>query len=356
MRSPETAATGQSCTKNDRVFQKNAVRAMILSEQKPVEESPLVEVELREPQAGPNEVRVKVSACAVCRTDIHVVEGDLALHKTRLVPGHQIVGRIDQIGPDVTGRRLGERIGIGWLRQVDGTCEFCRRGRENLCPESRYTGYDADGGYAEVVVVPNDFGYSLPHGFDDEHVAPLLCGGLIGYRALERTEVPVHGRLLLVGFGSSAHLVIQIALARGYEVYVVTRSESHIREAKALGAAWSGDDFRDLPAKAHSAILFAPSGKLVPPTMEALGPGGICSIAGIHLSDVPALDYQRHLFQERELRSVTANTREDARALLAEAAAVGVRPQTSSYSLGEANRALQDMKASRSAGTPVLMF
>jgi alcohol dehydrogenase, propanol-preferring len=338
------------------MFQKNTMRAMILTEQKPVEESPLIEADLDEPQAGPGEVRVKVSACAVCRTDIHVVEGDLALHKTRLVPGHQIVGRIDQIGRDATGRRLGDRIGIGWLRHVDGTCEFCRRGRENLCPDSRYTGYDADGGYAELAVVPNDFGYQLPDGFDDEHVAPLLCGGLIGYRALERAEVPTRGRLLLIGFGSSAHLVIQLALARGHEVYVVTRSQNHIREAKALGAAWAGDDFRDLPARAHSAILFAPSGKLVPPTMEALERGGICSIAGIHLSDVPGLDYQRHLYQERELRSVTANTREDARALLAEAASAGIKPATSRYSLGEANRALQDMKASRSKGTPVLIF
>jgi alcohol dehydrogenase, propanol-preferring len=332
------------------------MRAMILTRQSPVEESPLLEGELDEPQAGAGEVRVKVSACAVCRTDIHVVEGDLALHKTPLVPGHQIVGRIDQIGHDVTGRRLGDRIGIGWLRHVDGSCEFCRRGRENLCPDSRYTGYDADGGYAELAVVPNEFGYELPAGFDDEHVAPLLCGGLIGYRALERTEVPEGGRLLLVGFGSSAHLVIQIALARGHEVYVVTRSQNHIREAKALGAAWAGDDFRDLPASAHAAIVFAPSGKLVPPAMEALARGGICSIAGIHLSEVPALDYQRHLFQERELRSVTANTREDARALLAEAAAAGVRPQTAAYSLGTANRALQDMKASRSNGTPVLIL
>jgi propanol-preferring alcohol dehydrogenase len=332
------------------------MRAMTLTEQKPVEESPLLAREIEEPQADAYEVRVKVNVCAVCRTDIHIVEGDLVLHKAPLVPGHQIVGRIDQIGAGITERRLGKRIGIGWLRQVDGTCEFCRRGRENLCPSSRYTGYDADGGYAEYAVVPNDFACDLPEAFDDEHVAPLLCGGLIGYRALERAAVPENGRLLLIGFGSSAHLVIQIALARGHEVYVVTRSENHIREAKALGAAWAGAEFRDLPAKANSAVLFAPSGKLVPPTLEALERGGVCSIAGIHLSDVPSLSYARHLYQERELRSVTANTRDDARALLAEAAAANVRPQTTLYPLAEANRALRDMKQSRVAGTPVLFI
>jgi propanol-preferring alcohol dehydrogenase len=333
-----------------------SMRAMILTQQKPVEEEPLVEGEVEEPQARAGEVRIKVSVCAVCRTDIHIAEGDLDLHKSPLIPGHQIVGRIDQVDEGVTGLRMGQRVGVGWLRHVDGTCEFCRRGRENLCRDSRYTGYDADGGYAEYAVVPNEFAYELPDDFDDEHAAPLLCGGLIGYRALERAAVPENGRLLLVGFGSSAHLVIQIALARGHEVYVVTRSENHIRQARELGAAWAGKDFRDLPRKANSAVLFAPTGKLVPPIMEALDRAGICSIAGIHLSDVPPLNYTRHLFQEREIRSVTANTREDARRLLAEAAAAQIRPQTRPYSLGEANRALADMKHSQSEGTPVLML
>jgi len=252
--------------------------------------------------------------------------------------------------------RVGQEIGIGWLRQVDGTCVFCRRGRENLCPNSRYTGYDADGGYAEYAVVPEEFAYELPETFRDEHASPLLCGGLIGYRALQRAAVPEKGRLLLVGFGSSAHIVIQLALARGHEVYVVTRSENHIRQARALGAAWSGADMRELPGKADSAILFAPSGKLVPPTLEALGRGGICAIAGIHLTDIPELKYAQHLYQERELRSVTANTRNDARAFLAEAAAAHIRPQTTYYSLKEANRALLDMKESRIEGTPVLLI
>ena len=329
---------------------------MVLEQQKPVSESPLVLREVEEPRPAPDEVRVRVTACAVCRTDIHIVEGDLALHRHPVIPGHQVVGRIDRVGEDVTRFHVGQRIGIAWLRHVDGTCEFCRRGRENLCPGSRYTGYDADGGYAEYAVAPEDFAYELPEGFDDEHVAPLLCGGLIGYRALERAAVPERGRLLLVGFGSSAHIVIQIALHRGHEVQVVTRSERHIAQARALGAAWAGADFRDLPSKANSAILFAPSGTLVPPTLEALDRGGICSIAGIHLSEVPALNYERHLYQERELRSVTSNTRDDARALFAEASAASVQLQTTAYSLQDANRALADMKQSKSDGTPVLII
>jgi propanol-preferring alcohol dehydrogenase len=332
------------------------MRAMVLTQQKPVSESPLVLREVPEPEPAADEVRVKVSVCAVCRTDLHIVEGDLALPAAPLIPGHQIVGRIDRVGARVTRFRIGQRIGIAWLRHVDGTCEFCRRGRENLCPSSRYTGYDVDGGYAQYAVAPEDFGYDLPDGFEDEQVSPLLCGGVIGYRALERAAVPEKGRLLLVGFGSSARIVLQLAQHRGHEVYVVTRSENHIREARELGAVWAGADFRDLPGKANSAILFAPSGDLVPPTMEALDRGGICSIAGIHLSDVPGLDYGRHLFQERELRSVMSNTRDDARALFAEASAAGLRLQTSAYPLREANRALFDMKRSTSHGTPVLII
>jgi alcohol dehydrogenase, propanol-preferring len=331
------------------------MRAMVLEQQRPVSELPLVLRELAEPQPAAGEVRVRVSVCAVCRTDIHIVEGDLALHRAPVIPGHQIVGRIDQLGENVTRFHVGQRIGIAWLRHVDGSCPLCRRGRENLCPDSRYTGYDVDGGYAEYTVAPEEFVYELPDGFDDEHVSPLLCGGLIGYRALERAALPKNGRLLLVGFGSSAHIVIQIALHRGHEVSVVTRSENHIRQAKELGAAWAGVDFRDLPGKVDAAILFAPSGKLVPPTMEALDRGGICSIAGIHLSDVPILNYDRHLYQERELRSVTSNTRADARALFTEARAASLRLQTTAYSLQDANRALADMKHSRVDGTPVLL-
>ena len=332
------------------------MRAMILTEQKRVEESPLTQREMDPPRAGPGEVRVKVSVCAVCRTDIHIVEGDLTLHKMPVIPGHQIVGRVDEIGDDVMRLRVGQRIGIAWLQHVDGSCQFCRRGRENLCRDSRYTGYDVDGGYAEYAVVPEDFAYELPEGVNDELVSPLLCAGLIGYRAFQRAAVPEKARLLLVGFGSSAHIVIQIALHHGHDVWVVTRSENHIRQARELGAAWAGCDFRGLPGKADGAVLFAPSGELVPPTLEALDRGGVCSIAGIHLSDVPSLSYSRHLYQERELRSVTANTREDLRALLTQSAEAHVQPRTAVYALVDANRALRDMKHSNVEGTPVLVI
>src|SRR6516162_1373993 len=215
------------------------MQAMILTKQMPVDESPLTLGEIDRPRAGPGEVRVKVNVCAVCRTDLHIIEGDLEVHKVPVIPGHQIVGRVDETGAGVTRLRVGQRIGIGWLRHVDGTCQFCRRGRENLCRDSRYTGYDVDGGYAEYAVVPEDFAYELPEDLDAEHVSPLLCAGLIGYRALQRAAVPEKGRLLLVGFGSSAHIVIQIAVHRGHEIWVVTRSENHIRQARELGAAWA---------------------------------------------------------------------------------------------------------------------
>jgi alcohol dehydrogenase, propanol-preferring len=332
------------------------MQAMILTKQLPVDESPLTLAEIDTPRAGPGEVRVKVNVCAVCRTDLHIIEGDLEVHKVPVIPGHQIVGRVDETGAGVTRLRVGQRIGMGWLQHVDGTCRFCRRGRENLCRDSRYTGYDADGGYAEYAVVPEDFAYVLPEGLDDEHVSPLLCAGLIGYRALERAAVPEDGRLLLVGFGSSAHIVIQIALHRGLQIWVVTRNENHIQLARELGAAWAGSDFRALPAKADGAVLFAPSGRLVLPTLEALDRGGICSIAGIHLSAVPSLNYAQHLYQERELRSVTANTREDLRAFLVEAAVAHVQPRTTTYTLKDANRALCDMKHSNIEGTPVLVI
>ena len=332
------------------------MQAMVLTKQMPVDESPLTLAEIDTPRAGLGEVRVKVNVCAVCRTDLHIIEGDLEVHKVPVIPGHQIVGRVDETGAGVTRLRVGQRIGMGWLQHVDGTCRFCRRGRENLCRDSRYTGYDADGGYAEYAVVPEDFAYELPEGPDDEHVSPLLCAGLIGYRALERAAVPEDGRLLLVGFGSSGHIVIQIALHRGLQIWVVTRNENHIQLARELGAAWAGSDFRDLPGKADGAILFAPSGQLVPPTLEALDRGGVCSIAGIHLSDVPGLNYSRHLYQERELRSATSNTREDVHAFLADAAEAHVQPRTAAYALSDANRALSDMKHSNTEGTPVLMI
>lgn len=310
--------------------------------------------EVREPEPERCEVRVRVSVCAICRTDLHIIEGDLPAPKLPLIPGHQVVGIVDRLGDGCTRLRKGQRVGIAWLRGTDGTCKHCRNGRENLCTNSRYTGYHEDGGYAELATVPEEFAYELPDGFSDLEVAPLLCAGLIGYRALKRAGVPAGGRLLLIGFGSSAHVVIQLAVHRGYRVHVVTRSEGHRRLCEQLGAAWAGDDLGKVPERMDSAILFAPVGELVPPALEALDRGGILSLAGIHMSPVPPLDYERHLFYEREVRSVTANTREDGRELLAEAARANVRPQVRAYALTEANDALRDLKHSRIDGTGVL--
>ncbi|MEX0744621.1 MAG: zinc-dependent alcohol dehydrogenase family protein [Phycisphaeraceae bacterium] len=332
------------------------MQAMVLEQQGPIEQSPLRLTELPLPEPGAGEVLVRVSVCAVCRTDLHIVEGDLPPHRLPIVPGHQVVGRVERLGSGCTQLKVGQRVGIAWLRHTDGTCIYCRRGRENLCPGSRYTGYDADGGYAEHVLAPEAFACLLPESFDDEHAAPLLCAGLIGYRALQRAAVPEDGRLVLAGFGSSAHLVLQLAVHRGHRCFVLSRSDEHRQQARALGAVWAGDDAAALPEPMDSAILFAPAGQLVPPLLASLAPGGTLAIAGIHLSDVPPLNYQRHLFHEKQVRSVTANTRADARALLREAVEADVRPQVTRYALDQANQALQDMKHSRGSGTAVLLI
>ncbi len=264
------------------------MRAAVLEATAEIDTGPLELRDVEDPTAGPGEVRVRVRTCAICRTDLHVIEGDLPEEKRPLIPGHQVVGVVDQVGPGCARLRVGSRVGIAWLRETDGTCRFCRSGRENLCGAARYTGYHADGGYAQYAVVAEAFAYDLPDSVDDLSSAPLLCAGLIGYRALERAEVPEGGRLVLVGFGSSAHIVLQLALGRGHEVFVVTRSAGHVRHALEMGAGWAGHDLGDLPVKMDSAVLFAPAGRLVPPVMKALGSGGTLSIAGIRLSDVPA--------------------------------------------------------------------
>ena len=330
------------------------MHAMVLDEPGPITTAPLRWRELPDPTPGPGEVRVKVRGCAICRTDLHVIEGELPRHKLPLVPGHQVVGVVDQLGPGCTRLAIGERVGIAWLRHTCGRCAYCTIGRENLCPDARFTGYDADGGYAEYATVPEAFAYRIPEAFADDQAAPLLCAGIIGYRSLERALVPPGGRLLMVGFGSSAHVVMHIARHRGYEVYVATRGAGHRELARELGAAWVGERPADVPVQVDSAILFAPAGELVPPVMEKLSPGGTLALAGIHMTDVPRLDYQKHLFHERQLRSVTCNTRADGEALLAEAAAVPIRPRTTIYALGEVNRALQNLKADRIAGTGVV--
>ncbi len=332
------------------------MRAMVLHEPGPIQASPLRSEDYPTPRPGPGEVRVNVRRCAICRTDLHVIEGDLPRHTLPIIPGHQIVGVVDELGPACRRLQLGQRVGVAWLRHTCGTCGFCGTRRENLCEQSRFTGYHADGGYAEYAVVPEDFAYVLPDVFTDSAAAPLLCAGIIGYRALARAALPPGGTLALYGFGSSAHVVLQIARARGGAVHVVSRAAAHVALARALGAAWAGTDARALPVHTDSAIIFAPAGELVPVALERLRKGGTLALAGIHMTPVPVLDYERHLFYERNIHSVTANTRVDGEALLAEAAAISLRPHVTEYPLADANRALQDLKADRINGTGVLVI
>lgn len=316
---------------------------------------PLERVSTEVPRPGPAELLVAVRACGVCRTDLHVAEGDLPVHRQHVTPGHEVVGEVVEIGADAAGFDVGDRVGIAWLRHTCGVCTFCRRGDENLCPQSRYTGWDADGGYAEFATVPADFAHHLPSGYSDSELAPLLCAGIIGYRSLLRAQLPPGGRLGIYGFGGSAHLTAQVALAQGAEVHVMTRGERARELALALGAASAQGAADPPPVPLDSAILFAPVGDLVLPACEALDRGGTLAIAGIHLSDIPALNYQRHLFQERQIRSVTSNTRADARAFLDFAGRHRIEVTTPEYPLGQAAQALSDLSAGRISGAAVLL-
>ena len=329
--------------------------AQRLEKQAPIETRPLRACDLPRPEPGPGEIRIRVTACGVCRTDLHVIEGDLRAANLPLVPGHQVVGVVDALGAGVSRYRPGDRVGIAWLRGTCGTCGHCAAGRENLCGGSVYTGYHRNGGYAEAAVVREDFAYRIPASFEDAEAAPLLCGGIIGYRALARAEVPPGGRLLLVGFGSSAHVVLQIARHRGHEVFVSTRGPGHQALARGMGAVWAGGPDDQLPVPVHSAIVFAPAGETVPAALEAVGPGGTVALAGIHMSAIPPLDYEKHLFHEKRLQSVEANTREDGRGLLAEAAEIPIRPKVTRFGLAEANEALTALKAGRIDGSGVLV-
>jgi alcohol dehydrogenase, propanol-preferring len=337
------------------------MKAMLLRHIAPIDSNPLELTDLPMPEPGPGDVRIRVYCCAACRTDLHVVEGDLPQEKLPVIPGHQIVGIVDKIGPPLAASqpephlRIGQRVGVAWLRHTCGQCGFCAGGRENLCESAQFTGYHADGGYADYAVAPAEFVYALPEAFSNVEAAPLLCSGIIGYRALRRCNLRPGGKLALYGFGSSAHVVIQIALHRGCEVYVVTRGEDHRDLARRMGAVWVGEDASQMPVKVDSAIMFAPAGELVLPALNSLNKGGTLSLAGIYMTPIPQMDYMRYVFYERDVHSVTCNTREDGRALLAEAAAIPIRPHTTVYPLVAANQALQDLKHDRISGTAVLV-
>lgn len=305
------------------------------------------------PEPGPGEVLVRVEACGVCRTDLHVADGDLAPHRPHVVPGHEVVGTVAR--PDTGGRfRPGDRVGVAWLRRTCGECRWCRSGAENLCPRAEFTGWDHDGGYAEYVVAPAAYAYRVPDSVPAEQAAPLLCAGIIGYRALRRAALPAGGRLGLYGFGASAHLTAQVALAQGAEVHVLTRGARARLMALELGAASAGDAYDAPPVPLDAAIVFAPVGDLVPVALEALDRGGSLVLAGIHLSDVPVLDYQRHLFLEKRLTTVTANTRADGEELLRLAGRLQVRAQVTGYPFEQADRALDDLATGQLTGVGVL--
>ena len=329
------------------------MRAWVVERPGPVGDGPLRAVTLPDPEPRAGEVRIRVTACGVCRTDLHLAEGDLAPRRPRTVPGHEVVGVVDAVGAGSERFEQGERIGIAWLRGTCGRCRWCRTGRENLCLAAAFTGWDADGGYAEQAVVPEAFAYRLPDPLDDVTAAPLLCAGIIGYRALVRAEVPPGGRLGIYGFGASAHVVAQVAIAQGATVHVITRSPEAQALALELGAASAGPDVP--PEPLDSAVLFAPVGELVPVALRALDQGGTLAIAGIHLTDVPRLVYADELFREKQVRSVTANTRADGEEFLRLAAALRVRPTVAPRPLDEAGRALADLAGGRITGAAVLV-
>ena len=315
---------------------------------------PLRMVERDTPAPGPGELLIRVLACGVCRTDLHLAEGDLPPRAPDITPGHEVVGEVVAVGPGPARFAAGDRVGVAWLAGTDGTCEYCRHGRENLCPASRYTGWDRHGGYADYLTAADAYVHPLPAGFTDTELAPLLCAGIIGYRALLRAELPPGGTLGIWGFGGSAHLAAQVAIAQGAALHVFSRAPDARELALSLGAASAQDSFDPAPEPLDSAILFAPAGELVPAALSALGRGGTLAIAGIYLTDIPSLDYQRHLFQERTLRSVTANTRADAADFLTLAQRLHLQVSTTSYPFEQASQALADLAADRVHGAAVL--
>jgi propanol-preferring alcohol dehydrogenase len=335
------------------------MKACTLKSPAPVDERPLQVTEVATPTPRSDDVLVRVHACGVCRTDLHVVEGDLPERFAHVVPGHQAVGEVVALGQDVSKLSTGDRVGIAWLRRTCGRCRFCRSQRENLCERAEFNGWTANGGFAEYMIAPAPYVYRLPDGFDDLQAAPLLCAGIIGYRSLRLTGIEKESwkgaRLGLYGFGAAGHVVIQVARARGAEVYVCTRDrEKHQRLASELGAAWVGDASEPPPVKLDASIVFAPAGELVPPALEALDKGGVLVLGGIHMSPIPSFDYSL-VYHERVIRSVANNTRADGREFLAEAARIPVRTHVQSFRLEDVNEALIALKHDAIKGAAVLM-
>jgi propanol-preferring alcohol dehydrogenase len=329
------------------------MKACQLQASAPVETNPLQFTDVAVPRPESGEILVRVHACGVCRTDLHVVEGELPPRKSHIIPGHQIVGTVQELGPDAHRFSKGARVGIAWLHRTDGTCEYCRAGAENLCDHPAFTGYTVDGGYAEYVVAQQDFVYPIPEGFSDDQAAPLLCAGIIGFRSLRLSGIEKGGRLGLYGFGAAAHVAIQVARHWGAEVYASTRDARHQQLALELGAKWAGGTLAEPPVKLDAAIIFAPAGEIVPAALKALKKGGTLALGGIHMSPIPSLDYNL-LYGERVIRSVANNTRQDGEDFLRIAAEIPIRTQVQRFPLREANQALNQLKNDAIKGAAVL--
>jgi propanol-preferring alcohol dehydrogenase len=329
------------------------MKSLFLISPQPIEANPLRLHDVPIPVPAKDDILIRVRACGVCHTDLHVIEGDLPQRKSPIVPGHQIVGVVEKIGADVTGHKIGARVGVAWLGWTCGDCMYCKRGEENLCDRAKFTGYDIDGGFAEYMVVHSDYAYSLPEQFSDVEAAPLLCAGIIGFRALRLSGVPPGGKLGLFGFGASAHITIQVARHWGCEVYVFSRSERHRQFAEQLGAVWTGKAGQMPPAPLDGAISFAPVGELVPEAMKVLRKGGTLALAGVYMSALPPLEYSA-IYYERVLRSVANSTRQDARDFLTIAGEIPLKTTVEVFPFKEANRALQLVKSGDIHGAAVL--
>jgi len=330
------------------------MQAMILEEPAPIETEPLKLVEIPIPEPGHFDIRVRIKVCGICHTDLHEIEGELPLVKKPIVPGHQIVGVVEKIGERVTRFKQGDRVGMAWLYSTCRKCLFCKSDRENLCPDAQFTGYHVNGGYTQYTIVSEDFAYSIPKVFNDREASPLLCAGIIGFRALRQSVIKPNQRLGLYGFGASAHIAIQVAVFWRCKVYVFTRSKEHQKLAMKLGAVWTGDATDKPPEKQDSAVIFAPAGKIVPNALANLEKGGTLALAGIYMTAIPELDYTKHLYYEKTLRSVTASTRKDGEDLLDIAAQIPIRPKTTLFPLKDANRVLKLLKDRKINGAGVL--
>jgi propanol-preferring alcohol dehydrogenase len=329
------------------------MKACVLHAPAPIESNPLEWRNVDAPQPRAGELLVRVAVCGVCRTDLHVIEGELPPRRSPVVPGHQVVGVVERCGEGASRFRPGDRVGIAWLHRTCRCCEYCRAGRENLCDHAEFTGYTVDGGYAEYALAAEEFAYAIPTAFPDEQAAPLLCAGIIGFRCLRVSGIQPGGRLALYGFGAAAHVAIQLARHWGVEVYACTREVRHRQLARELGATWAGGAVEEPPQKLDAAIIFAPAGELVPPALAALKKGGTLVLGGIHMSPIPALDYNL-LYHERVVRSVANNTRQDGEDFLRMAAEIPIGTKVQVYPLEEANRALNTLKHDGVRGAAVL--